>query len=351
MAGVNRPQDILDLTPLFSDLLCVPAGPRLTIENDSALLASPIDKYPHIHTVIVAVSGTGCIATSFEIRDHCRLQRLSHAGGWGWILGDEGSGYYIGREALRRILHHSDHGQAWSSSSVSPAPLEGSARWSANASLAISPSLLPSPLPSGESTGRPHDKSSNGRTPTLQDRIFKYFGINSASDIFNVVYAPDPPTHSPTDLPTPSSESHLGGRTGKPDESSRGTSLGPFYLEMERKARLSALTPIVFHSAFSDKDPTALDILRTSSLHTACLVAQNLAPIADGGPVASECILCFGGSLVSVKEFRDMVVGHLRDSGHVFSHVEFVEDAAESGVLRLVNLFESPQDAVTVSAS
>ena len=188
-----------------------------------------------------------------------------------------------------------------------------------------------------------HGESSNGRTPSLQDHIFKHFGISSALDILNVVYAPDPLTHSSADFATLSCKSHLGGQTGESDESSHGTSPGPFYLEMERKARLSTLTPIVFHSALSDKDPTALDILRTSSLHTARLVVQNMAPIVDGGPVASECILCFGGSLVSVKEFRDMVIGHLKDNGHVFRHVEFVADAAESGVLRLVNLFENPR--------
>jgi len=205
----------------------------------------------------------------------------------------------------------------------------------------MSPSLLlPSPYTSLESTNKHHSNSSNGCTPSLQDRVFEHFGISSAPDIFNVVYAPDPPNHSPIDLATLSCKSPLDGQTGGSDKLSHCTPPGPFYLEMERKARLSALTPIVFHSAFSENDPTALDILRISSLHTARLVARNMAPIVDHGPVASECILCFGGGLVSVKEFRDMVIAHLKDNGHVFRHVEFVADAAESGVLRLVNLFE-----------
>ena len=29
-------------------------------------------------------------------------------GGWGYLLGDEGSGYYIGQEALRYIARHYD---------------------------------------------------------------------------------------------------------------------------------------------------------------------------------------------------------------------------------------------------
>lgn len=44
----------------------------------------------------VIVSGTGSIVVGKDSRG--RIQRL---GGWGWLLGDEGSGQWIGREALR----------------------------------------------------------------------------------------------------------------------------------------------------------------------------------------------------------------------------------------------------------
>jgi len=47
----------------------------------------------------VLVSGTGSIAG--RIRDH---RMVSVAGGYGWLLGDEGSGYWIGREAVRATL-------------------------------------------------------------------------------------------------------------------------------------------------------------------------------------------------------------------------------------------------------
>ncbi|KAF8342707.1 uncharacterized protein EI90DRAFT_2964452 [Cantharellus anzutake] len=287
-AGVDRPQDILDLTPFFSKLLSIPAGSRLIIENDTTLLASPIYKFPEVRTAIIAISGTGCIATAFRLGESGHLQRVSRAGGWGWILGDEGSGYHIGREALRRILGNSDHEQASPPSSACVKPVG---------------------------------------SPTLQHRIFEHFGISSGPDILTVVYAPDPPYNS-------YSRAHP-------------TSPRPFYLEMERKARVSTLTPIVFQSALSDGDPTALDILRTSSFHTARLITQNLAPIVEGGPEASDSILCFGGSLVGVKGFRDMVIDHLKDQGHVFKHVEFVGDGAGSGVLRLLTLFENSPDGVT----
>jgi N-acetylglucosamine kinase-like BadF-type ATPase len=52
---------------------------------------------------IVIVAGTGSIAYG---RDP--LGRAARAGGWGHVLGDEGSGYWIGRLALRAIVREAD---------------------------------------------------------------------------------------------------------------------------------------------------------------------------------------------------------------------------------------------------
>jgi N-acetylglucosamine kinase-like BadF-type ATPase len=52
---------------------------------------------------VVIVCGTGSIAYG---RD--RAARAARAGGWGHILGDEGSGYWIGRHALRAVARAAD---------------------------------------------------------------------------------------------------------------------------------------------------------------------------------------------------------------------------------------------------
>ena len=52
---------------------------------------------------LIAISGTGSIALG---RDESG--REARAGGWGSLLGDEGSGYSIGLEALRAILRAED---------------------------------------------------------------------------------------------------------------------------------------------------------------------------------------------------------------------------------------------------
>src|SRR5512138_90050 len=52
---------------------------------------------------IVVVSGTGSIAYGRNARGEA-----ARAGGWGYVLGDEGSGYWIGRHALRAVVRHAD---------------------------------------------------------------------------------------------------------------------------------------------------------------------------------------------------------------------------------------------------
>ena len=46
---------------------------------------------------VVVISGTGSIAYGRN-----REGEAARAGGWGYVLGDEGSGYWIGRAALAR---------------------------------------------------------------------------------------------------------------------------------------------------------------------------------------------------------------------------------------------------------
>ncbi|MFR9779187.1 N-acetylglucosamine kinase [Micromonospora sp. MS34] len=55
----------------------------------------------------VLIAGTGAIAA--EVRD-LRLDRV--ADGHGWLLGDAGSGFWLGREAVRRLLADLDRAEA-----------------------------------------------------------------------------------------------------------------------------------------------------------------------------------------------------------------------------------------------
>jgi len=52
---------------------------------------------------VVVICGTGSIAYGRNAQD-----QAARAGGWGYILGDEGSGYWIGRRALRAVARAAD---------------------------------------------------------------------------------------------------------------------------------------------------------------------------------------------------------------------------------------------------
>lgn len=52
---------------------------------------------------VVIISGTGSIAYGRNAAGEA-----ARAGGWGYVLGDEGSGYWIGRAALRAVLREAD---------------------------------------------------------------------------------------------------------------------------------------------------------------------------------------------------------------------------------------------------
>jgi N-acetylglucosamine kinase-like BadF-type ATPase len=76
------------------------AGPVVVV-NDSELLA-PAMRHPEAINLVV---GTGAIATARSSDG-----RLMTSGGWGWLLGDEGSAPALVREASRAVLAELDRG-------------------------------------------------------------------------------------------------------------------------------------------------------------------------------------------------------------------------------------------------
>ncbi|MGI8457941.1 MAG: N-acetylglucosamine kinase [Propionibacteriaceae bacterium] len=104
MAGASRVAgSTIDLAAVRRDV--APAGlgavPEVVLDVAGAFSAgSPADAGP------VLVAGTGSIAAEVV-----RGQVRRRAGGWGWLLGDEGGGFWLGREAVRHALRApDDHG-------------------------------------------------------------------------------------------------------------------------------------------------------------------------------------------------------------------------------------------------
>ncbi len=94
MAGVDRPED----TALLLPHLQVLAG-TIRLTNDAELLLSALDQA----VGVALIAGTGSIALGRDTHG-----ATTRAGGWGHILGDEGSGYAIGQQALQAAARAAD---------------------------------------------------------------------------------------------------------------------------------------------------------------------------------------------------------------------------------------------------
>ena len=69
--------------------------------HDSALILAAVGT----HTGISVISGTGSVAWGRNADG-----RVARAGGWGYLLGDEGSGYWVTRTAVQHALTRIDVG-------------------------------------------------------------------------------------------------------------------------------------------------------------------------------------------------------------------------------------------------
>ncbi|KAI1785255.1 hypothetical protein LXA43DRAFT_1117783, partial [Ganoderma leucocontextum] len=94
----------LPLIPSITPLL----GIEAIIVNVTHLLASPLGMYDDITAAPGCVSGMGVIVVSFQQVQVAGLEELGRVGGWGLILGEEGGGFHVGREAVRQNLWDAD---------------------------------------------------------------------------------------------------------------------------------------------------------------------------------------------------------------------------------------------------
>jgi N-acetylglucosamine kinase-like BadF-type ATPase len=99
IAGVDRPQDAESVRGIMRR---IGAKARTLVVND-ALVALVAGAGAEDTPGVVIIAGTGSIAYG---RDGSG--RAARAGGWGYLLGDEGSGFWVGRRALSAIVRAAD---------------------------------------------------------------------------------------------------------------------------------------------------------------------------------------------------------------------------------------------------
>jgi N-acetylglucosamine kinase-like BadF-type ATPase len=98
IAGVDRQDDRVVIRGIMKR---IGLKARVVIVNDALVaLEAGVPDEPGV----VIISGTGSIAYGRNAEGEA-----ARSGGWGHVLGDEGSGYWIGRAALRAVLRAADH--------------------------------------------------------------------------------------------------------------------------------------------------------------------------------------------------------------------------------------------------
>ncbi|MBA3297577.1 MAG: hypothetical protein H0U19_11630 [Acidobacteria bacterium] len=97
IAGVDRPDDAAVVKAIMKR---IGYKARVIVVND-ALVA--LEAGAPGQPGVVVISGTGSISYGRNAKGES-----ARSGGWGYVLGDEGSGYWIGRSALRAVLREAD---------------------------------------------------------------------------------------------------------------------------------------------------------------------------------------------------------------------------------------------------
>ncbi|KIX98156.1 uncharacterized protein Z520_06236 [Fonsecaea multimorphosa CBS 102226] len=103
LAGHDRKGIALSVDRVLEKLFKRPLGATLKVTNDIELLATSAATKHDSNSAIVLVAGTGSIAMSFQRRGESFIP-VGRSGGWGHLLGDDGSGFDIGRQAIRLAL-------------------------------------------------------------------------------------------------------------------------------------------------------------------------------------------------------------------------------------------------------
>lgn len=97
MAGVDREDDSRVVRGIMAR---IGRMARVLVVNDALIaLEAGVGDAPGL----VVIAGTGSIVYGRNARGEA-----ARAGGWGYVLGDEGSGYWMGRLALRAVVREAD---------------------------------------------------------------------------------------------------------------------------------------------------------------------------------------------------------------------------------------------------
>lgn len=119
-AGLDRAADLASIRLRILSLLNLLDDKTLMVTNDAALLSSAIitsqhsgSNHANISSGVVLITGTGAFAQSYILPTNKGFSLpvpFDRSSGWGYLLGDEGSAFAIGKDTIRAALDRRDCG-------------------------------------------------------------------------------------------------------------------------------------------------------------------------------------------------------------------------------------------------
>ncbi|GAA6055845.1 hypothetical protein JCM3770_004788 [Rhodotorula araucariae] len=274
LAGILHQSDIDAFTPLACQAFGFSLGdPALRITNDGHLLGAPSLTVRHIDSTVALVAGTGSVALAFAKEPNSGgVQLIGVYGGWGYLLGDEGSGFSVSRIAIRRLLAAHD---------------------AATTHALREPSARPSPpLP-------------------LFTTLLEMFGVSCAAELVDRTYA-DHSSTTPANVASSESNRKLWIAAGAPvvlAHAFGSASVDEASARMARSIVEEAIAPLV----------EAVEHL-----------------VGDGQYIdPRRALLSLGGGMWRTEGYRDLLLQGLKRRGVEFAEVKVVENAAVEGARAL----------------
>lgn len=106
LAGAGRREDVTRVTESLTQDSLFGSCKRLTVTSDiQPLLFEARDSDPNLPSIVV-IAGTGSLVASLDAKEN-----VVRAGGWGPVLGDEGSGWGLAHVFLKTICAWIDSGR------------------------------------------------------------------------------------------------------------------------------------------------------------------------------------------------------------------------------------------------
>lgn len=104
VAGAGRPHEQIELAEHLREALDAEVPPHLRVVHDGVVA---LEAAFEGESGVITISGTGSLVLA-----RTKEGALERAGGWGHLLGDDGSGHSLGRRGLRAVAAMLDGGPA-----------------------------------------------------------------------------------------------------------------------------------------------------------------------------------------------------------------------------------------------